>query len=316
MASISLLITYYNEKKLLTDCLQSVYKQTVLPDEILVYDDASKYPAENYVPSHPDINVKVIRGKENIMVAAARNRLMKEATSEYLHYQDADDLLEPDCIEIIKKKIDEYSPELVINEVRSVSFDDNSPVSNAVMSLHSIKNDDLLDFAIAGALLAPSTTFKKSLGLKLDGYKAGKLLQCEDYEFNIRLVHYATSLQLIKKPLVIQRIRNNSMSSNTNELYVEGVKALRFLLAELPEKYHQSIAKRASSMGRILFQNGFHEDAKKAFQFAKSVYSQPFLQENFLYKFLSKVFGQYNAEKISVTYRRFLPRSVRQKLSI
>jgi len=41
--TISVLITYYNERELLTECLRSLAAQTQLPDEILIYDDASTY---------------------------------------------------------------------------------------------------------------------------------------------------------------------------------------------------------------------------------------------------------------------------------
>jgi glycosyltransferase involved in cell wall biosynthesis len=37
MASLGLLITYYNEKHLLTECLKSVYEQTVLPEMKLLF---------------------------------------------------------------------------------------------------------------------------------------------------------------------------------------------------------------------------------------------------------------------------------------
>jgi len=316
MATVSLLITYYNEKELLTECLLSAYQQTVLPDQIMVYDDASPFPAKDYIPFHPTLKIKVIRGEKNIMVSGARNELMKNAETDYVHFQDADDLLEPHCFEVIKKHIDNNPTELIINEVRSINFDTKDPISNAVMSLHTLSaNKDLVKYAIEGSLLAPSTTFKKSLGLKLGGYKSGKLLQCEDYEFNIRLVFYSKEYQVITQPLIIQRLRTNSMSCDKQELYVEGIKALRYLLAELPATYHRTIAERASKMGRILFQQGFHKDAKNAFDFASEIYSAPYNTENLFYKSMCSVLGQYNAEKIALKYRKLIPKKFREKLS-
>ncbi|MDQ3842562.1 MAG: glycosyltransferase family 2 protein, partial [Bacteroidota bacterium] len=270
---------------------------------------------KDYIPFHPSIKVNIIRGEQNIMLAAARNVLMRSATCDYIHYQDADDLLEPFCFEILKNKISEKQSELLINEVRSIVFDTNQTISNATMSLYTLDSkSDVVKFAIAGTLLAPSTTFKRSLGIKLGGYDSANLKYSEDFEFNIRLVYHAKSIEIIKKPLVIQRIRTNSLGvSNSKAVYIDAVKALEKLLKELPHKYRVSIAARASKIGRIMYQNGDYENARKTFQFAKKLYKEPFFQENFLYKLTSYSFGQYNAERISFLYRKFLPESFRRK---
>ena len=315
MPTITLGITYYNEKELLTECIESVYKQTVLPDEIIVYDDASRFPAKDYIPHHPAIPVKIIRGKKNIMVSGARNAIMNAGISDYIHYQDADDLFEPFCFEYLKNTLQKNPVDLVINEVRSVAFEDMKPISGAVMSLETVKKGSLVNFALKGSLLAPSPTFKKSLGLKLGGYKADKLLQCEDFEFSVRLAYYATNYEIITKPLIIQRLRKDSMSTDKKELYVEGIKALNFLKAELPEIYHPDIAERGSRMGRLLYQYGFYEEAKEAFRFANAFQDVPYRNENMVYQVLSKLLGQYNAEKISSGYRKLLPFRMRQKFT-
>lgn len=303
MKRLSILVTYYNEQSLLTECLKSIFEQTVLPDEVVIYDDASKYPAEDYLILNPKVEVRLIKGDKNIMLAAARNKLMEQAKGDYIRYQDADDLLEPHCIEEIKKIILENpSVDLIVNEVRSINFETGAPISNNVMSLDTFSGS-LVSFALAGSLLAPSTTFKRDLGLALNGYKAGKLLQCEDFEFNIRLSYYSSFYKIITTPLVIQRVRPNSMSSNRLELYREAIKALDLLENELPQEYRTDLGQAYSRIGYNLFKLKDYENSKNAFSKAKILRSR-YKGRSKLFAITAKLFGQMSAEIISEKYQQ------------
>src|SRR2546427_12916521 len=61
--TIGVLITYHDERELLRECLESIARQTVPPDEVLVFDDASKAPAAAYVPA--GLPVRVLRTEAN-----------------------------------------------------------------------------------------------------------------------------------------------------------------------------------------------------------------------------------------------------------
>ncbi|HEY0810451.1 MAG TPA: glycosyltransferase family 2 protein, partial [Longimicrobiales bacterium] len=87
---LSVLITYYNEGRWLTDCLQSVLPQLTADDEVIVYDDASHTPAQAYLPD--DSRVRLLRGKTNVGPARGRNELIAASTGTHIHFHDADDL--------------------------------------------------------------------------------------------------------------------------------------------------------------------------------------------------------------------------------
>src|SRR5262245_29459086 len=91
--TIAVLITYHGEKGLLHECLKSLTNQGAAPDEILVYDDASGAPAQNFLPD--GLAVTVLRGDENRGPAYGRNRLLGACKSAYVHFHDADDLFNP-----------------------------------------------------------------------------------------------------------------------------------------------------------------------------------------------------------------------------
>src|SRR5438552_8252612 len=94
---VAVLITYYNERFMLRDCLQSLYRQSAPVDEVLIYDDCSLYPAEDYLVLGRA--VRVIRATQNKGPSMGRNRLLAECSSEYVHFHDADDLFRPNWCE-------------------------------------------------------------------------------------------------------------------------------------------------------------------------------------------------------------------------
>jgi GT2 family glycosyltransferase len=71
---LAVLLTYYNEKTLLTECLSSLASQPEPPDEVLVYDDASVFPAQDFLLfPHPFSTLKIFRGEKNRGPAFGRN---------------------------------------------------------------------------------------------------------------------------------------------------------------------------------------------------------------------------------------------------
>ena len=55
--TVGVLITYFGERELLRECLESLAQQTRAVDEILVYDDASSAPPAAYVPNGLEVSI-------------------------------------------------------------------------------------------------------------------------------------------------------------------------------------------------------------------------------------------------------------------
>jgi glycosyltransferase involved in cell wall biosynthesis len=99
---VSVVIPAYNEEKLLPLCLESLKRQTVLPDEVIVVDnnciDRSVEIAKSY-------GVTVIREKKQGM-SYARNAGFNAAQCDVIARCDADSILRPDWIERIKSNFE------------------------------------------------------------------------------------------------------------------------------------------------------------------------------------------------------------------
>src|ERR1044071_905867 len=180
---LSVLITYHNERQLLTNCLESLQKNARLPDQLLIYDDASTDPPEPYIPAN--VPARVIRGKVNCGPATARNRLLDAADGEYVHFHDSDDTFRPSWYEEVTSCLSSSGADAVFTEV--ASRQDGVLLSESVLGLAALEeHPDLIRFCIRGAMLVPSGTYRKQKVVDIGGYSK-EFWQSEDYEFHIRL---------------------------------------------------------------------------------------------------------------------------------
>lgn len=101
---ISVIIPVYNHALALARCFDSLSKQTLKPDEVIVVDDGStdNFPKVmeeiRLTPSYESLNTKVVHQK-NMGAAAARNRGFSESRGEFIVFFDADTLAEPRMLE-------------------------------------------------------------------------------------------------------------------------------------------------------------------------------------------------------------------------
>jgi glycosyltransferase involved in cell wall biosynthesis len=209
MSTISVLITYYNEREMLTECLESLLANTELPDEILVYDDASDYPAQDYVPDHPLI--RVVRGEQNCGVVCARNTLLERAAGDYLHFHDADDWFMPTWTEAVRRAA-ASNPDLII------TMGDHRYENGTQEPLrHMAKHLDLLcadfkQFSFESNLNTICLTFHRRLVEKVGGVRTDGIIGAWDFYFGALLAYEAQRAEVLKERLFIVRERRGSLS--------------------------------------------------------------------------------------------------------
>lgn len=81
----------YNYARYLDEAIQSVLRQTRVPDEIIVVDDCSTDNPKEICDKYPQIIY--IKHDKNKGLAASRNTGIRHAKSEYVFSFDADDIL-------------------------------------------------------------------------------------------------------------------------------------------------------------------------------------------------------------------------------
>lgn len=99
---ISVLVPMYNVAEYLEKCVNSIIKQTYSNLEIILLDDGS---TDNTLAlanqfANQDQRIRVVH-QANAGLAAGRNRLVQEATGEYLTFIDSDDYVTTDYVEFL-----------------------------------------------------------------------------------------------------------------------------------------------------------------------------------------------------------------------
>lgn len=93
----SIVIPLYNKQECISNTLRSVLNQSYENYEIIVVDDGSTDESKSIVSSFSDSCIKLI-SQDNGGPSCARNRGIKEASSEFITFLDADDLWEPEYL--------------------------------------------------------------------------------------------------------------------------------------------------------------------------------------------------------------------------
>lgn len=103
-ADISIVIPVYNRPQLVLRCLDSILAQTMLPAHVYVVDnnstDDTAANIRRWIDEHQDSELNVtLLSEPKPGASAARNRGLREVSTEWVYFFDSDDCLRPNLIE-------------------------------------------------------------------------------------------------------------------------------------------------------------------------------------------------------------------------
>jgi len=98
---IAIHIPVYNQPDKLEYCLASIRNQTLLPDEIVLFDDCSSESYKDVVEKYKNLNIKYIRNKSNLgAVPNMLNALYFFTDADYINVFHEDDIMESEFIRL------------------------------------------------------------------------------------------------------------------------------------------------------------------------------------------------------------------------
>lgn len=126
---LTVIVPNYNKAQFLVQCIDSIFSQTVQPQEVIVVDDSSIDNSIEilHILQEKYERLKVIKLEKNSGVSVARNTGISECKTKYITFLDSDDFnVNPEKYEnelnLIKKKGDGY---LVYSEIVCADIDGN-----------------------------------------------------------------------------------------------------------------------------------------------------------------------------------------------
>ena len=204
-SDVSVVITCHNYGKYLTECINSLLTQTVLPSEIIVVDDSSTDNTKEIVQK---FGVKYIRCEHKSCFLSRKTGFMN-ANGSYLIFLDADDTLHEDyikeCLEIFKT-----NEKTAIVTTLIQCFDGSNEILNTVK-----RNLNQLNW-IPSASVVRRIALEQSKAFEINELD-DKI--CEDWFVWRKILNhrwYKWNAIRIEKPLFNYRKHNNSRSE-TNE---------------------------------------------------------------------------------------------------
>ncbi|WP_242202496.1 glycosyltransferase [Aestuariivivens insulae] len=204
-AKIACIIASYNYGDYLIDAVESVLKQTILPDEILITDDCSQDETqiigESYAKRFPKL-IRYNRNEVNLGVVAHFNKAISLTNSEYICFLGADNRMFSNYIEKTSQVLDsndkvgiaytDYAffgnkakrAYLNMDEKLRASIIDNIYYQISFPVFESIEN--LKDRLVIGNIIHGSSMFKRKAFDGVGGYLKSEIP--EDYNLFKRIV--------------------------------------------------------------------------------------------------------------------------------
>ena len=212
---VSVIVPVYNVEKYVAKCIESILGQTYSDIEILIVDDGSTDGSYAICRRYADIDFRIkLFTQDNEGLSASRNKMLKEATGEYILFVDADDWILPYLVERLLELIDEYDA-----DIASCSYV-KTKTDSAILP-HCHHDGEIIrytgkEFADHMTRLFGCRSFawgrliRKSLADSLS-FPEGRIFE-DTYAMPKFALNSCKSVVYTKEPLYIYRIRKDSIS--------------------------------------------------------------------------------------------------------
>ena len=104
---VSIILPVFNAERFLSQCLDSILRQTYQDWELIAIDDGSKDGSMEILKSYEKRDHRIhIISKKNEGVSIARNIALKHAHGDYIYFVDSDDIVMPEGLMILVKAME------------------------------------------------------------------------------------------------------------------------------------------------------------------------------------------------------------------
>jgi GT2 family glycosyltransferase len=212
---ISVVVVNFDGSAHLPACLEALFAQSLVPDEVLLVDNASSDGSEaRALAEHPKL--QLLRLAKNEGPCPARNAGLAAARNAWVLLLDNDAVLMPDTLERLAQAAAQR-PEAVVLQPRSVFATEPERVHYDGGSLHYVGLFSLRNFytPLSQALgqgsvevdgvVSVALLVKRELLLAIGGFDARFFILFEDLDLSLRLRLMGHTLLSVEEALVLHR---------------------------------------------------------------------------------------------------------------
>ena len=291
---ISVIIPVYNAQDYLKKCLDSIINQTLKDIEIICVDDGSTDNSLEILKEYKlkDERIKIYT-QRNSNAGIARNKGIKYATGEYIHFIDADDYLYDEnvykcAMEIIKenkfpkvlrgcaKAFDNETNKIVPNncyEQRNLSPESK----NKYLDVYK-KTDEAIKLSVT-----PWIGFVRRDFLLENNIRFNSLKCCNDHSFFIACIVLSKNIYVSSLNIVMHRVNNKSSLIGKRNKYFDCQYKSFYITKKFLKKHKVKMEVRRKILTRELYiPIWFYSKCQKSDLYKEKIYLS-------LIRFLKKI---------------------------
>jgi glycosyltransferase involved in cell wall biosynthesis len=216
---ISVIVPIYKVELYLSQCIESILKQTYKNLEVILVNDGSPDNCADICNEYANIDSRIIMiNKENGGLSDARNTGINIATGEYLIFVDSDDWIEIDMIELLYNNLNAYNADISMCNYFSAYKNNIIPLTSLSeqKELILLNSEEAIEQCFKGEKFDVSAwgkLYKKHIFNKIR-YPLNKY--CEDCFIIIDILSRANIIIGEAAPKYYYRQRKSSIMNNLN----------------------------------------------------------------------------------------------------
>jgi glycosyltransferase involved in cell wall biosynthesis len=258
---VTVVVPAFQAAAFLEVTLAALHAQSTPPERIVVVDDGS---TDDTAAIAERLGVTVVRQRQR-GPAAARNRGLAEADTEFVAFCDADDWYTPDKLERSIELLRELDAACSATDAWTVVGDRIAGRKNEHRQVPSVLT---LEFLLKGnPIVCSSVVARRDAVEQAGGFdESPDLIATEDYDLWLRMVA-REPIAYLPRPLTFYRMHQGSLSAN--ERFMRGIDSILTRVAAQyeGEAHFQHLIRRRRADVRIdfawdLFSQGRFDDSR------------------------------------------------------
>lgn len=209
--SISVIVPYYNSKKYISKCINSILNQTFKDFELILVDDGSTDNSYNLCVSYAQKDERIVLlKKENGGQGTARNMGLDIALGDFIGFVDSDDYIQPNMYEIMYNSCIDHNAELSICGYNTFRSDRMSPKPLSDNKLQILDHSTLMETYFATSIISGGPCNKLYKKILFENNRFPSLKMREDYYLMPHILHKVKTAVYVGENLYNWRLRLGS----------------------------------------------------------------------------------------------------------
>lgn len=214
MCRTSIIMPTYNRRHCIDESIDSILSQTCQDYELIIVDDGSTDGTGEYIRSLHDERIRYIYLSENAGAGAARNIGIREATGDYIAFQDSDTVWAADKLEKQQAYLDSLgsTAAMVYTPYKRI-YQDHTLIYPSLDVPLEEKSGYIINYLLEHPLVdTPTMLVRKNVLEEIGGFDAN-MSALEDYEMSIRIAR-KYQICIIDEVLLFSYNEDDSVSND------------------------------------------------------------------------------------------------------